>query len=127
MKNPTELFGFLAALGTQHAALFGTLLFTLLLASCGTSPSRPSTSSKPGGYYLDDGPGPTPPANLDSVPEPTPKVEPINKYTSRPYTVLGRAYTPYTRLTPYKARGVASWYGKRYHGQKTSSGELYDM
>jgi rare lipoprotein A len=65
--------------------------------------------------------------NLDSVAEPTPKVEPINKYTSRPYAVLGRAYTPYTQLTPYKARGVASWYGKRYHGQKTSSGEAYDM
>ena len=32
-----------------------------------------------------------------------------------------------TQLTPYKARGVASWYGKRYHGQKTSSGEVYDM
>jgi rare lipoprotein A len=41
--------------------------------------------------------------------------------------VLGHAYTPYTQLMPYKARGVASWYGKRYHGQKTSSGEAYDM
>ena len=41
--------------------------------------------------------------------------------------MLGHTYTPYTQLTPYKARGVASWYGKRYHGQKTSSGEVYDM
>jgi rare lipoprotein A len=127
MKTPTELFGFFAARSTQYAALFGALLFALLLASCGTSPSRPSATSKPGGYYLDDGPGPNPPANLDSIPEPTPRVEPINKYTSRPYAVLGRAYAPYTQLTPYKARGVASWYGKRYHGQKTSSGEVYDM
>jgi rare lipoprotein A len=127
MKTHTELFGFFAVLSTQHSALVGALLATLTLASCSSSPSRPPSSSKPGGYYLDDGPGPNPPANLDSVPEPTPKVEPINKYTSRPYVVLGRAYTPYTRLTPYKARGVASWYGKRYHGQKTSSGEVYDM
>ncbi len=127
MKNPTELFGFFAARSTQHAALFGTLLLALFLASCGSSPSRPSSSSKPGGYYLDDGPGSNTPDNLASVPEPTPKIEPINKYTSRPYAVLGHAYTPYTRLTPYKARGVASWYGKRYHGQKTSSGEVYDM
>ncbi|MEO8166364.1 MAG: septal ring lytic transglycosylase RlpA family protein, partial [Betaproteobacteria bacterium] len=29
--------------------------------------------------------------------------------------------------TPYQARGIASWYGKRYHGQKTSTGEVYDM
>ena len=97
-----------------------------MLAGCGSSPSRPA-ASKPGGYYLDDGPGPNPPANLDSVSDPMPKIEPINKYTSRPYAVLGRAYRPYTQLTPYRARGVASWYGKRYHGQKTSSGEVYDM
>jgi rare lipoprotein A len=98
----------------------------MAIAGCGSAPSRPATS-KPGGYYLDDGPGANPPANLDSIREPTPKVERINRFTSRPYAVLGRTYTPYTQLTPYKASGVASWYGKRYHGQKTSSGEVYDM
>ncbi len=98
----------------------------MIIAGCGSTPSRPA-ASKPGGYYLDDGPGSNPPANLESVADPMPKIEPINKYTSRPYAVLGRAYRPYPQLTPYKARGVASWYGKRYHGQKTSSGEVYDM
>jgi rare lipoprotein A len=93
----------------------------MTIAGCGSAPS------KPGGYYLDDGPGANPPADLDSIPEPTPKIESINQYTSRPYTVLGRTYTPHTQLTLYKERGVASWYGKRYHGQKTSSGEVYDM
>jgi len=34
---------------------------------------------------------------------------------------------PMTSLQPFKQRGLASWYGKRYHGQKTSSGETYDM
>jgi len=97
----------------------------MTIAGCGTTPGR--TGSKPGGYYLDDGPGANPPADLDSIPEPTPKIESINQYTSRPYTVLGRTYTPHTQLTSYKERGVASWYGKRYHGQKTSSGEVYDM
>ena len=96
-------------------------LVAIIIAGCSSAPS------KPGGYYLDDGPGVNPPADLDRIPEPAPKLEPINKYASRPYAVLGRAYTPYTRLTPYKARGIASWYGKRYHGQKTSSGEVYDM
>ena len=114
-------------LGPRTSATIIAAIAIAIIAGCGGGPTRPSASSKPGGYYLDDGPGLNPPANLDSVPEPTPKVEPINKYTSRPYAVLGRAYTPYTRLTPYKARGVASWYGKRYHGQKTSSGEMYDM
>jgi rare lipoprotein A len=98
-----------------------------IIAGCGSAPSRPSSPTKPGGYYLDDGPGANPPANLESVPEPVPRIEPLNRYTSRPYTVLGHTYTPYTQLTPYRMRGVASWYGKRYHGQKTSSGEVYDM
>jgi len=100
-------------------------LVAITLTGCGSAPSRPTT--KPGGYYLDDGPGPNPPAYLDAIPDAVPKIEPINKYTSRPYAVLGHAYKPYAQLTPYKARGVASWYGKRYHGQKTSSGEVYDM
>jgi rare lipoprotein A len=94
------------------------------IAGCSSGPSRPGKS---GGYYLDDGPGNNPPANLDSIPEPVPRIEPVNKSASRPYSVLGHAYTPYSQLTPYKARGVASWYGKRYHGQKTSIGEIYDM
>lgn len=110
---------------TRTSVLFIAAFAAMIIAGCGSSPSRPAT--KPGGYYLDDGPGANPPANLDSIPEPIPKIEPFNKYTSRPYTVLGRTYTPYVQLTPYKARGVASWYGKRYHGQKTSSGEVYDM
>jgi len=45
----------------------------------------------------------------------------------RPYVVLGQTFTPMTELTPYKARGVATWYGRRYHGKPTSSGEIYDM
>jgi rare lipoprotein A len=45
----------------------------------------------------------------------------------RPYTVMGRTYTPMTALVPYRAEGTASWYGKRYHGQATASGEPYDM
>jgi rare lipoprotein A len=45
----------------------------------------------------------------------------------RPYSALGRWYTPKTTLEAYRERGIASWYGRRYHGQKTASGELYDM
>jgi rare lipoprotein A len=45
----------------------------------------------------------------------------------RPYVVMGQTYAPMTELQPYKARGTASWYGRRYHGKQTSSGEIYDM
>jgi rare lipoprotein A len=118
---------FYPVLSTQYSVLLAALLAALMLAACSSAPSRPSGGSKPGGYYLDDGPGANPPADLDSRPEPVPKAEPINRYTSRPYTVMGKTYTPYAQPTPYRQRGVASWYGKRYHGQKTSSGEVYDM
>jgi rare lipoprotein A len=112
-----------------HRARALVALSLLALAACSSSPPRLETSAprKPGGYYLDDGPGANPPANLDQIPNPEPKVEPIRASTSRPYTVFGRTYTPMTRVGPYEARGTASWYGKRYHGQATASGEPYDM
>jgi rare lipoprotein A len=95
------------------------VLVVVVLAGCGGAPKR-------GGYYLDDGPGIAPP-NLDRIADAVPRDEPLHRASTRPYTVLGRTYTPFTEARPYRARGVASWYGKRYHGQKTSSGEIYDM
>ncbi len=102
----------------------------ITLGGCGTTPKRePSTKTppRPGGYYLDDGPGAKPPANLDSIPEAVPRAEPINRGTSRPYVVMGRSYAPMTSHQPYQARGIATWYGRRYHGKPTASGEPYDM
>jgi len=93
----------------------------LITTGCG------STSENSGGYYLDDGPGGRPPVDLDRVPDATPRAEPIKQATTRPYTVRGRTYRPFAVREPYRARGMASWYGKRYHGQPTATGELYDM
>ena len=90
--------------------------------------NTPSTSAtKPGGYYLDDGPGENPPQNIDGINSALPKNEPYLKRANRPYKALGTTYRPMTSWQPYKARGVASWYGKRFHGKKTASGEVYDM
>jgi rare lipoprotein A len=99
-------------------------LVAIALSACGTTPKAPP---RPGGYYLDDGPGANPPANLESVPDAVPRSEPINRGTARPYVVMGKSYTPMTSLGPYKARGIATWYGRRYHGRQTASGEIYDM
>jgi rare lipoprotein A len=104
--------------------------FAVLLAACGSTPKKepptpsPSSSTK---YYKDDGPGDSPPGNLDAIPDATPRLEPLNRFANRPYTVLGKDYVPATALRPYKERGVASWYGRKFHGQKTSNGEAYDM
>ncbi|MDP1637096.1 MAG: septal ring lytic transglycosylase RlpA family protein [Candidatus Nitrotoga sp.] len=107
------------------------LLLATLLSACGSAPKRSSPTERPpstgGGYYLDDGPGANAPANIDAIADAVPRIEPLYRGTMRPYVVMGRSYTPMTQLTPYRARGVATWYGRRYHGKQTSSGERYDM
>ncbi len=98
-------------------------------ASPGSSARPPArgTARRGGAFYLDDGPGDAPPPNLASIPDAEPRSEPLHRFANRPYVVFGRGYTPMTERAPYRARGVATWYGKRYHAQKTSSGEVYDM
>jgi rare lipoprotein A len=91
------------------------------------APSVSPTPPRPGGYYKDDGPGETPPAGLDAVPDAVPRLEPLNRFANRPYSVFGRDYLPATSLRPYRERGLASWYGRKFHNQKTSTGEIYDM
>jgi rare lipoprotein A len=90
------------------------------LAACGTAPKR-------GAYYQDDGPPERVPADIASIPDATPRIEPINARTSRPYTALGRSYTPLAGDGQFRQRGMASWYGKQFHGNRTASGEIYDM
>lgn len=128
-------------------------LLPLLLAACGSQPPRPvtdrSTSSaivlpaptfrpagrKPstvvtkrgGGFYKDDGPGDNPPGDIDAIPDAVPRAEPLHRFANKAYSVLGKNYNPLKERTPYKETGIASWYGRKFHGQKTSSGEPYDM
>jgi rare lipoprotein A len=98
-------------------------------ATVPAAPGSPSVAPPPGSskYYLDDGPGDRAPANLDAIPDAVPRPEPLHRFANRPYSVFGREYVPATSLRPYRERGVASWYGRKFHGQKTSSGETYDM
>lgn len=117
------------------------LLLTLTLAACSSGPSRvgsggaqepeparPSVSgaTRPGAYYKDDGPGANPP-NLDQVADAQPRPERLHRFANNPYEVFGRTYVPLRSAGDFRQRGIASWYGRRYHGQKTSSGEIYDM
>ncbi|HYT97178.1 MAG TPA: septal ring lytic transglycosylase RlpA family protein, partial [Casimicrobiaceae bacterium] len=68
-----------------------------------------------------------PPDNLDALADAIPRLEALHRYANRPYTVLGRDYVPATALKRYRERGIASWYGRKFHGEKTSTGEIYDM
>lgn len=127
------------------------LTLALLLAACGSVPPAPLQGStvdrekqpnlksptptrKPtavlkrgGGFYKDDGPADDIPDGLEDIPDAEPKWEPLHKPATKPYVVLGKEYIPNNALKPYKTRGIASWYGKKFHGQKTSIGEPYDM
>lgn len=130
-------------LNTTRMALI--VLLSMAMVACGGRNTKPAdngagnagsaqnagspnaTGTKRGGYYLDDGPGDNPPADIDSIPDAMPRQETLYARAARPYSALGQRYTPMTEYAPYKQRGIASWYGKRYHGQKTSAGEVYDM
>ncbi|MFT3954381.1 MAG: septal ring lytic transglycosylase RlpA family protein [Piscinibacter sp.] len=94
------------------------LLLALLLAACGSGP-------KLGGR---DGPEANPPARLSEVPDAEPRIESIRSGgPNRPYEVLGQNYVPITQDRAFRERGLASWYGKKFHGRRTASGETYDM
>jgi len=88
--------------------------------------AAPATPAK-GAYYKDDGPGANPPPNLGAIPDAVPKPEPLHRFANRPYQVFGRDYAPVAGAAPFKQIGIGSWYGRRFHGAPTSSGEPYDM
>lgn len=90
-------------------------------------PEPPKASSGKGGFYQDDGPGENQPSNLRATPDAVPRDEPPQRFSNRPYEVLGSNYTPDLSDKPYKQKGIASWYGRKFHGKKTASGEPYDM
>jgi rare lipoprotein A len=82
---------------------------------------------RPGGYYKDDGPDGTPPVDLDTIADAQPRPEPLNPRANDPYVVFGKEYVPETDFSAHRKQGTASWYGRKFHGQRTSSGEIYDM
>jgi rare lipoprotein A len=62
------------------------------------------------------------------VPDAEPKVEPIRQGgPNKPYEVLGKSYTPMTTDQAWVEKGLASWYGRKFHGRRTANGEVYDM
>lgn len=113
------------ASSSNTAASTSTSTSSTTATTASTSPP-PATKGR-GAYYQDDGPGDQVPEGLLNVPDAIPKIEPFAKGPSKPYTVFDKTYTPITDYRPFIQRGVGSWYGKKFHGQRTASGEIYDM
>ena len=100
-----------------------------LVSGCGTPQKREEPPAIPakGAYYKDDGPGANAPGNLEAIRDAVPRAEPLHRFANRPYQALGKEYIPLTALAEFRQRGMGSWYGRRYHANRTSSGEPYDM
>lgn len=96
-------------------------------AKAAASAAAPVVTLHGGGFLEGDGPGTDAPANLDDIPDAAPRLEPLNRFANRPYVALGQTFTPLDAPGHFKERGIASWYGKKFNGQRTSSGEVYDM
>lgn len=132
----------------KHAFRLLPLAAAVLLAACGTTqtestsrkppapvtakpppaiPALPAAGSGRGAYYQDDGPGDNPPPNLQETPDAEVRNDPLLPYSNRPYVVFGKTYKPTALGAEFKQRGLGTWYGKKFHGQRTSSGEIYDM
>lgn len=123
--EPSRLRG-----AATRCSLLAALCGALWLAGCASGPTpgpggvkapRPGTSDR-------DGAPANPPADLARVPDAEPRVEPIRQGgPNKPYVVLGQGYEPLSDDVAFKERGMASWYGTKFHGRRTASGEVYSM
>ncbi len=116
------------------------LLACALLVACSTAPPRPApdrarpapatraATAIPPPDLAADGPEASPPPGLMLVPDALPQLEPVRTGgPNKPYAVLGQAYTPLLGDPVLVERGLASWYGRKFHGRPTASGETYNM
>lgn len=100
---------------------WSALAVLLTLVGCASGPLKTPGPSV-------DGPPERPPADLVKVPDAQPRIEPIRQGgPNKPYQVLGQGYRPIAEDLPFKQRGIASWYGAKFHGRRTASGEVYSM
>lgn len=112
------------------AVVFGCAL----LGACATTPpsgtDSPASNGAPGSdrYHLNQDTGPEQRQDISHLPEPVPKQEPRSRYGNpESYSVWGKTYQVLPSAEGYVAEGKASWYGKKFHGYRTSSGEDFDM
>jgi rare lipoprotein A len=96
------------------------LVLVLLVAACSTS--------KPSRYSIDQDHGPSTEVDLSTVADAVPTGEASSRGGNKsPYKVMGKQYSVLDSNEGYLERGIASWYGKKFHGHLTSNGETYDM
>ena len=99
----------------------GPALLVVILAACSDAPVQPPEEEVSDGAPLRSiSPSEVP----DAVPRPDPILAVGNK---SPYTVNGVTYEIMDDYRNYRERGIGSWYGTKFHGRKTSNGEIFDL
>ncbi len=93
-----------------------TAILLLLLGGCSNTPFQRGDSA------------PNVHVNVAAIPDAVPRHEPMSKYGNpATYVVRGKRYTTRKSSKGFIQRGIASWYGTKFHGRRTSSGEKYNM
>lgn len=92
---------------------------SIILAGCSSSPSKR--------YSIDDDVAPEKPISVDHIEDAVPQYEPYSLGGNKNYTLRGNHYKIVSDATDFSEEGIASWYGKKFHGHLTSNGEIYDM
>ena len=116
-------------------SLTGVLLLLLMLqVGCSSRPGQDTPVPQeperppPSRYSMAHDQAPTSPPDVSQVPDAVPRYEPLSRGGNRsPYQVFGQTYTVMPSAEGYRETGIASWYGKKFHGHLTSNGEVYDM
>jgi len=112
--------------------LFIFVVIAFGLSACSISPKTTPSTDTPGSdryeQEVDSGPPSTEDVNIEEIPLPEPIEEEPSRYGNHsPYVVSGKTYHVLPSAEGYVAEGIASWYGSKFHGHRTSSGEIYDM
>ncbi|MEC7815488.1 MAG: septal ring lytic transglycosylase RlpA family protein [Pseudomonadota bacterium] len=103
--------------------MLGGLL--VLLAGCASSPSQPDHSSR---YSIKQDRAPATTVDVSGLENARPRYEEPRRAGNMPnYKVWGKSYSVMATNDGYVERGIASWYGEKFHGHKTSNGEIFDM
>ncbi len=109
----------------HNASLAGAWLAVIWLTVLGSGCSSPKDSGR---YSQSVDSGPDRKVNVSQVADAVPRAEPPSRYGNpETYKVLGKRYYTMKSSKGYAKRGIASWYGNKFHGHRTSSGESYDM
>ena len=138
MEHPTPLPGVCQGLSTRIRSTTGGAMLTVLatmliggLTGCSSNSAKPTdkpSAVAPADISQDAGPPPGTLLTAEQMQDPVPRDEPPSRYGNPvSYSVFGKRYTTLKSAGGFRESGLASWYGTKFHGRRTSSGEPYDM